>query len=86
VVAGDAQQEHDTVDRSPIVLVGLVVGEWRDASLIKYQISVNAWRMLMMLAVVVVLLVVNAEYLQDLILKAVALVVLSKVCVVSQID
>jgi hypothetical protein len=38
--------------------------------------------MLMMLAVVVVLLVVNAEYLQDLILKAVVLVVLSKVYVV----
>jgi hypothetical protein len=42
--------------------------------------------MLTMLAVVVVLLVANAEYLQDLILKAVALVVLSKVCVVSQKD
>jgi hypothetical protein len=38
--------------------------------------------MLTMLAGVVVLLAVNAEYLQDSILKAVALVVLSEVCVV----
>jgi hypothetical protein len=46
-----------------------------------YQILVNAWKMLMMLAEVAVLLAVNAEYLQDLTLKEVALVVLSKVCV-----
>jgi hypothetical protein len=42
--------------------------------------------MLMMLAVVVVLLVVNDEYSQDLILKAVVLVALSKVYEVSQKD
>jgi hypothetical protein len=42
--------------------------------------------MSMMPVGVVVLLVANAEYSQDLILKAVALVVLSKVCVVLRKD